>query len=299
MNLVSLPRAADRDFESHVLPTRDSELASVDGSMSSFQLVDGSVSADNGFLGRLHDVPDDIPSELSMCESSASMASAGRGPRCFPPGTVFQRKGGALITASQLRRHGGDVLMGPDSSTVRVLRAKTHQKEPRWFTTVETGESKLEVTSDHRLLVCSGPGGECRNAEAGRLQSLHVRTGTHVALVENVSHDLRESEVVEVTFEDDAPVLAWTRTARRLRNLDHGRAFAVRGAESAHLSDVLQTRNTFIDGPQAYTPPVQRSRSEESESTLNAVDQRRLARARGNEWSKPRGAASYISDERS
>ena len=72
--------------------------------------------------------------------------------QCFPPDAVFQQVDGRIITASQLTKHGGEVLLGPDNSHVRVMCTKRHGVKERWFLKIHTAQSMLEVTHDHRII---------------------------------------------------------------------------------------------------------------------------------------------------
>mmetsp|Transcript_103446 Transcript_103446/g.179547 ORF Transcript_103446/g.179547 Transcript_103446/m.179547 type:complete len:207 (+) Transcript_103446:1170-1790(+) len=200
---------------------------------------------------------------------------------------MFQQVDGTFITASQLRSDGGEHLLGPDNSYVRVLRTRRHEAERRCFFRIHTSESMLEVTDDHRV-IAQGP-----NGSQVSLAALEVRpqilTGAGLQPVQRFEVDHRSSVVIEPIFENDAPVLVWTRPGRRFTRAELGQAFAVQGGMPDVYSFFDVKRGFFDDVREPPSSSAVRSRSADSHLTL--ADQRRLARARSGTLSRPRAVA--------
>jgi len=191
---------------------------------------------------------------------------------------MFQRKDGKMISAAELRGQGGEVLRGPDGSEVLVLQTRKHKAEERRFITIETVSDKIEVTDDHRMLV-QGLDGLPMNVLAGDIHVMKALTGSGFQLVKNTSACVKMSEVVEVTLQNDAPVLSWGRTSRRFHHPDEACAFAVRGGQTCET--VATVGRTFWEIGSGATAC---SRSHSASSSLTRWQQRRLARSRRGEW---------------
>jgi len=145
----------------------------------------------------------------------------------------------------------------------------------------------LEVTDDHRV-IAQGP-----NGSQVSLAALEVRpqilTGAGLQPVQRFEVDHRSSVVIEPIFENDAPVLVWTRPGRRFTRAELGQAFAVQGGMPDVYSFFDVKRGFFDDVREPLSSSAVRSRSADSHLTL--ADQRRLARARSGTLSRPRAVA--------
>lgn len=207
--------------------------------------------------------------------------------QCFPPDAVFRKVDGSIITASQLTKHGGEVLLGPDNSHVRVMCTKRHGMKERWFLKIHTAQSMLEVTHDHRIIGQWPQGSEVTIAAIDTRP--HLRTGTGLQPVQSFEVDRRLSDVVEPLFEHDAPVLVWSRTGRKLKHAHIEHAFAVRGG-LCDVTSLFETKHGFYGDPRApETLSMTRSRS--ADSDLTPALHRRLARSRSSWLSRPSPAA--------
>lgn len=202
-----------------------------------------------------------------------------RKPRCFPPKALFQRVTGEMVCASELKGSGGDLVIGPGRSIVRVARSKKHKAERRTFTKLETAHSALEVTSDHRVLVRGTDGLEFEML-AGDIKPVHVLTGSGFHLLTRATEEVKIQEVVEIVFQDDAPVLTWMRETRKFHNPKAHCAFAVCGS---HPQQAV-IKKTFWDlADYQYSESECRRRSASADSSLTKLQLRKLARARGRE----------------
>lgn len=180
-------------------------------------------------------------------------------------------------------------MLGPNDSHVRVMSTKRHAPEERCFLKIYTSDSMLEVTGDHRVI------GQCPQGVPVTLPALdmrpHIVTGVGAQPVERFDLNHRCSEVVEPVFEDDAPVLVWTRSGRRFNNTDLEHSFAVRGG-LCDVYDLLNIRNGFFDGLRVSgTRSMNRSHS--ADTNMPPEGQRRLARSRAR-WPSP--SANMVCD---
>lgn len=222
--------------------------------------------------------------------SSADMTSfpslgcfAAHSSRCFTPNAVFQLADGNWCTASDLRRGGGEVLQGPDGTHVRVMETRRHQAEPRIFFKLHTSRSMLEVTQDHRI-TGQWPRGSQMTVAAEEMQPC-ILTGAGWEPVERFERETKTSVVIEPIFENDAPVLVWTRSGRKFKDATPEQAFVVRGG-LCDVYNLYEVKNGFIDNlvvPQSTSM----SRSRSADSQLAPSDRRRLARARSSKLSRP------------
>lgn len=227
---------------------------------------------------------DELSDDLCSVDSSWSFVSiTSLGPRCFPPGAIFQTMEGRCITAAELRGAGGDLLQGPDGKCARVVRAVTHKAKERDFVCIEAGGNSIEVTQDHRLIVC-GPDGCPVDVPASRVTPQYVLTGKGFQPVTDRNENSKISEVVEVEFENDSPVLTWMRTTRKFRNPVHERAFIALGSRDLRTMEV---KSTFVHASHPASGAAAHARSHSADAQLSPYDKRRLARARGKEWAKP------------
>lgn len=156
--------------------------------------------------------------QLKHFSGAASWASApcrSTQRRCFLPRTTFLKPCGARISAAELRSSGGDVLMGPHGQQVSVLRSIRHQPPVERdvvciFTVLQ--HYPFQVTASHRLLV-EGPAGSTQPVSADSLLNrrgpIHIFDGSGFQTVIQVRLARQVTEVVEVTFVEDAAVLAW------------------------------------------------------------------------------------------
>lgn len=235
-------------------------------------------SADTASLSSVNNFAD--PSLLTSETISAGSS------RCFPPNAVFQLADGAWRTASELRRDGGEVLRGPDNTCVRVIQTRRHPAERRVFLKIHTSKSMLEVTHDHRVI--GQRPGESQITVAAEEMRPYILTGTGPEPVQRFEVDMRSSEVVEPIFEDDVPVLVWTRSGRRLKDATPERAFVVKGGQR-DVYNLYEVKNGFFDDIRVpRSASMGRSRS--ADGNLAPFDQRRLARARSSTLSRSSAA---------
>lgn len=214
-----------------------------------------------------------VGSALGRGASLASWASAparSTTPRCFLPRTSFLRPpryGGKRITASELspRIPGFDIVLGLDGAEVRVLRVLRHPAVERDLVhlAVESNPYPFQLTHNHRLLV-EGPNGDLVAVTAGELlahgRCSRIYDGRRFKNVV-ATREREVTEVVEVTFMDDACVLAWVlprRAARACRpQLRDGAAVACLGARlrvEDNLRWDVQVSNTFLHSSKAVWP---------------------------------------------
>lgn len=138
-------------------------------------------------------------------------------PHCFVPRTSFLRPlrlGGGRITAAELRKHGGDIVLGLHGAEVRVLGATRHEPPvERDVVNLYTVSNPypFQVTSDHRLLV-EGPNQSFVTVTAGSLvgsQGRRIYDGSGFKDLLDAKLQTETMSVIEVTFVEDACVLAW------------------------------------------------------------------------------------------
>lgn len=121
--------------------------------------------------------------------------------------------GGGRVTAAGLRCAGGDVVLGLNDAEVMVLRTVRHQdgiERDIVHLSIEGIPYSFQVTSNHRLIVGSADGSPVI-VTAGSLLSTPrpVFDGRGFRRVEEVRLQRSVTEVVEITFDQDAVVLAW------------------------------------------------------------------------------------------
>mmetsp|Transcript_98005 Transcript_98005/g.193989 ORF Transcript_98005/g.193989 Transcript_98005/m.193989 type:complete len:395 (-) Transcript_98005:267-1451(-) len=213
----------------------------------------------------LSDVPSSV-THVSWVSAPARLCAS----RCFLPRTRFRCPGKEEISAAQLRSCGGDVVLGPDGKQVRVqtsLRLPAQERDLVHFK-LEGAEHAFTVTSDHCLKM-EGPRGDQIAEEARALVSVHNATrkrifdGQQFRTVVSAELLQKSTAVVEVTFLDDATVLAWLPPGRRPRSREtraHNQRVAVacRGAP-AQTNDLMLgvgvgIQNTFL-GDASNKPP--------------------------------------------
>jgi len=214
----------------------------------------------------------------SICSSSSSwilVQPHASYPKCFPPKTIFMRVDGSLVRAAELAGEGGDILQGPTGTHARVLTAITHKKENRNFVRLNTSESMLEVTADHRVIVEGSP----TTLGIDEVETSHrVLTGCGFKCVQSVDVFTRTSEVVEVVLEDDAQVLAWSPMAKHVPKVDEKRAFAVRGGVHQPHHYICEQKS-FLDLRRNPSDDAQ-IRSHSADADMSKKDGRRLQYAR-------------------
>jgi len=211
----------------------------------------------------------------------ASASSKDGAPECFLPHTRFLLAGGSkFVTAAELCGNGGASLVGPNDSTVVVLRTSKLKKEKRELAYIHAAHSDgaFVVTADHRLLV-EGPAGQTE-AEA-RIVVQEFSRGSHWATsvydgscfhaVKNAFLYDKETEVVQVFIQGDESALMWIRPRHQRSKSAHpaNRHYAI-AVKGEHLDPVrdrgVAVSRTFIT-PIEADPAVQslsRSRSEGS-----------------------------------
>lgn len=160
-------------------------------------------------------------SEISVVSAPARLNER----RCFLPRTRFRTTSGTTLTASNLPAVGGSRLLGPDGKMCVVLRRTMLPKQEWDFVqlTVKTSlwQHHFIVTADHRLMR-QGARGELISVQASELLraqrgKCHIVTGGGPAEVVAAEMWKESTAVVEVVFEGDATVLAWTPPKRRWR----------------------------------------------------------------------------------
>lgn len=137
--------------------------------------------------------------------------------RCFLSRTSFLTPHGDRLTAAELKASGGDIVLGPNRVEVRVLRSVRCQppvERDIVYLHTEGNSYPFQVTADHRLFVSHHPSHQPRICSA---QSMVANAGPHyiyngsISPLKVVKAELKreKAEIVQVTFEDDLPVLAW------------------------------------------------------------------------------------------
>ena len=169
--------------------------------------------------GRSRDQPKKID-RFSLTEAAAidksrsvnkfSFAPARLNTNCyFLPRTRFQRSDGGHVTASQLLRDGGDIVLGPGGKGVRVGKAVKHLAEEKDLVQfrLEGASHQFTVTVNH-LVKLEGPSGQPVVDVVASPQPERKRVFDGLVF--------RTVEVVEGTFAENATVLAWTPPKRAI-----------------------------------------------------------------------------------
>lgn len=177
---------------------------------------------------------------LSNEEDAASHVKA-----CFPSSTVFQREDDTKVSAAELRGNGGDVLVGPDGTRVRSSLAVTHSGQKRDMVRVRTESGMLLVTDDHRLIIEDAQGEKVYMVAHDILPG----QGQGHQRVTSVDHFSEIMDFVQVTFENDASVLAWSPEKRPSRSLNLPGTFVVRGAPHTVDRYYIGEKDTFLGNP--------------------------------------------------
>jgi hypothetical protein len=169
------------------------------------------------------------------------------------------------------------------------MRTQRHETDQRQFLKIHTSQSMLEVTDDHRVMARGSDGSQIP-VEAHDMQP-RIVTGIGLQRVERFEVECRRSEVVEPVFEDDAPVLVWSRTGRRFKGGRLEQAFAVKGGLCPVESFYNVSNGFFGDRRELQNTSSRRARS--ADAILSSFDQRRLARARSSAMSRPPAVAVH------
>jgi len=220
-----------------------------------FQSEDANDAVDN-----CSESEDEISSSGESRMSQLSCASApveSACPQCFLPRTRFLRPNGKHVTAAELLRNGGDVVLGPQGC-VTVTSAMKHPAENRRLVSIYTEEDgNLTVTADHRVMV-EGSDGEQQKMPVGQLELLppasrpRIFDGSKFRVIRCIEIMWKSTSVVEVAFADDAIVMAWMLPARRphqctKRTLKPNAAIACGGGPNKECA--LEVQNTFLHCP--------------------------------------------------
>jgi len=156
-----------------------------------------------------------IPSNHGSVASQASAPPKTTLARCYVSRTSFCKPDGGRIAAAELK--SGDIVLGPSGNEVRVLRSvRLQPNQERDFIcfTTENMPYPFQITADHRLPISRSRSEEASPLLAAGLLQPHAEfylfdgTGERRKVVQPVRKTETE-EVVEVTFEEDEPVLAW------------------------------------------------------------------------------------------
>lgn len=137
-------------------------------------------------------------------------------PHCFVGRTAFSKPQGGFITASEFKTAGGDRVLGPQDAEVVTLRAIRHPAVERDFVSILCSGCPypFRVTSGHRLRVVER--GEFVDMTALELKrafdggsDVHIWGAAQEITIREMHVEKKSEVVVEVTFDEDAVVLAW------------------------------------------------------------------------------------------
>jgi len=170
-------------------------------------------------------------------------------------------------------------VLGPDGSEVRTRRVARPQAMERDIAhiRVEGAVHPFQVTWDHRICV-RGPDGSTETMTAGSLAAREPGTvcilgGAEFQRVLEVRRTTEQTEVVEVTFEADAVVLAWVLpkcVSRRGRPvLQRAASVACMGSRLAVGDFDQSVSRTFLHWDDL--PQVRRPRSEPARSPRESL----------------------------
>lgn len=188
---------------------------------------------------------------------------------CFLPRTIFRRRladGLTLIRAAELSTNGNIELQGPDDTWVAVQHVRRHPPQERDFVRVQVGAHSFISTAEHRL--CSEDNlGQRQFVEAGRLVAGNmILGGDGLASVTATDAFTATAQVIEVSFDDDVAVLAWTlpqHGRNKPASMSESGAVAVMGcrheAGDLHLGWSIQ--HTFLEPQSTQQNSPRRSRS--------------------------------------
>jgi len=273
-------------ISANVLATKSSQPSTINAEISDALL--GCGATDNRSLGHGEGRSCEGASYLSASTSVRSISWVSSPARlsnshCFPSYVSFMRPGGEWVQAARLRPRGGDILLGPCSTHVRVVKAARHLGQ-RDLVRLRTALGSIEVTADHRLLI-EGASGDATPEEARLFKQWDVTQqvddgleltmpprifdGQNFQTVLRVESFMADIPVVELTFERDSDiVLAWTFAGRRPRTVLPGAATACLGRTSA--ADYMELfgfveSSTFLDDRRAIQMG-QRNRSAGAEA---------------------------------
>jgi len=186
---------------------------------------------------------------------------------CFITRTLFHRPDGGKVRAAELA--DGDELVGPDGSTVKVLRVSKIPRQLRDIVhvRVEHAACAFSITSDHRIQVKVADesiqvktfGEIVEMLDNGH--SALISDGTFWYPVTQATVERDEVEVVMVHFQADALVLAGIHARKVSGDVPQIAIFG----EPPNQEDMFQTHglrshNTFLDETPA-SRPMQQSRS--------------------------------------
>lgn len=217
-------------------------------------------------------------------QSEVSVASAATAPAryisggCFLPRTSFKRPSGGRITAAEFRKSGGDVVLGLDGKEVRVCRSIRRQPKMDWDVIkvfLNGATYPFQATADHRIVVDElGNVVKARTLLTHSSGPRHIFNGLSWRVVERAEIERMTTEVVEVTFEDDATVLAWVLPRNASVQLDDAAGVACRGKRLT-LADTSLVENFWGHFPGAgmgvASEPYQGSRSRSACGRLESV----------------------------
>lgn len=199
------------------------------------------------------------PLEMASCgESSLSLSTAPAqcvAPHCFPPRASFRERGGARVTAAGLTK--GRVILGPCGKEVLVLRSIRHQpvEVDMIHIKMETHSYPFQVSRQHRIPAIR-PDNKLAVVQAGDLAlGWHLFDAAGVIRqVVDVKAVRETTEVVELTFAEDAIVLMWVlpknaKTASRPPLRDSAGVWCFGAGLADELFSSLRILHTFLSMP--------------------------------------------------
>jgi len=207
--------------------------------------------------------------------SWASAPAAQDVQHCFLPGTTFARAGDAsFVRVDELLAAGGDCLVGPGGLIARVTRSVRVPASERDLVRLRTegAPAAFIVTVDHRLLTCGSDQSPepieaqsiIRDVAQGRAREIFDGRDWH--RVVEATPFTKVCEVIKVSFDADAPVLAFLLSRRHRRSASADvPTIAVLG-DAPGQKDWLQSRGfgcfrTFVDQNRSTVAVHSRSRS--------------------------------------
>lgn len=186
-------------------------------------------------------------------------------PRCFLSTTRFKlvSENGKVVpvTATELRKRGGQTLEGPGGASVQTLRVIQYERRDTDLVEIDSegAPHPFKITKDHVLHVVTAAG-DAERVQAKELlepwlQNCRISDGAHRWLVNSASLITEHVAVVEIFFQNptDALVLAWVlprpRPHRGPRHLCDSAAVACFGSQPSQPAVLTRTRPCRSEPP--------------------------------------------------